>query len=128
MDSTPTRVVHLRKEPYDVYIGRAVGRARLKTSIWGNSFRIGRDGTREEVIAKYRDYILSRPDLMARLPELKGKTLGCWCKPLPCHGDVLAELAEMPTLEEMLDRLSHRPPAEIDEPIEDIIRAARGPI
>ena len=71
-----------------------MGRARLKASIWGNPFRIGRDGTREEVIAKYRDYILNRPDLMARLPELKGKTLGCWCKPLPCHGEVLAELAD----------------------------------
>jgi hypothetical protein len=66
----------------------------MKGSIWGNPFRIGKDGTREEVIAKYRDYVLSRPDLVAQLPELKGKVLGCWCKPLQCHGEVLAELAD----------------------------------
>ena len=59
---------------------------------WGNPYRIGRDGTREEVIAKYRAYIRSRPDLMAALPELRGKRLLCHCAPLPCHGDVLADL------------------------------------
>lgn len=26
------------------------------------------------------------------LDELKGKTLGCWCKPECCHGDVLINL------------------------------------
>jgi len=59
---------------------------------WGNPFRIGRDGTREEVIAKYRAYVVSRSDLMAALPELRGKRLLCHCAPLPCHGDVLADL------------------------------------
>lgn len=61
---------------------------------WGNPFRIGPDGTRAEVLAKYREYILHRPDLMAALPELKGKVLACWCAPLPCHGHILAELAD----------------------------------
>jgi hypothetical protein len=42
----------------------------------------------------YREYIKTRPDLLNRLDELKGKTLGCWCRPLPCHGDVLVELIE----------------------------------
>lgn len=60
---------------------------------WGNPFKIGIDGTRDEVIAKYREYILGRPDLLADLPELKGKALACWCAPKACHGDVLAELA-----------------------------------
>jgi hypothetical protein len=79
-----TRVVHCKKEPYDVYIGRP--------SKWGNPFKIGKDGTREEVIEKYREYILSKPELLKDLSELKGKILGCWCKPKACHGDVLVEL------------------------------------
>lgn len=81
-----TRVVHCKREPYDVYIGRP--------SKWGNPFVIGTDGTREQVIAKYRRWLESQPQLLAALPELKGKTLGCWCAPDACHGDVLAELAD----------------------------------
>lgn len=81
-----TRVVHFKREPYDVYIGRP--------SIWGNPFSIGKDGTRTEVIEKYRAYILSNPALLKQLSELRGKTLGCWCKPHACHGDVLVELLE----------------------------------
>jgi hypothetical protein len=80
-----TRVVHCKREAYDVYIGRP--------SKWGNPFTIGKDGTREQVIAKYREWLKSQPALMAALPELRGKILGCWCAPHPCHGDVLAELA-----------------------------------
>jgi hypothetical protein len=70
-----------------VYIGRP--------SKWGNPFSIGKDGTRDEVIAKYLEYVLNNDELMAELPELKGKRLGCWCAPLACHGDILAELAEI---------------------------------
>lgn len=82
-----TLVVHCRntKYPY-IYIGRP--------SKWGNPFRIGRDGSRKEVIKKYHAWILNQPDLLASLPELKGKVLGCYCAPFPCHGDVLAELAD----------------------------------
>jgi len=80
------KVVHCKKEPYDVYIGRR--------SKWGNPFEIGKDGTREQVIDKYREYILNKPELLADLHELDGKILGCWCKPSPCHGDVLVELVE----------------------------------
>jgi len=69
-----------------VYIGRG--------SIWGNAFRIGQDGTREEVIAKYREWIATQPHLMWQLPSLRDKVLGCYCAPLACHGNVLAELAE----------------------------------
>lgn len=79
-----TRVVHCKRERYDVLIGRP--------SKWGNPFQIGKDGTREEVIAKYREWIQGQPELLAALPELQGKTLGCWCAPKPCHGDVLVEL------------------------------------
>lgn len=80
------KVVHCKKEPFDIYIGRG--------SKWGNPFKIGKDGTREQVIEKYKFMILMNDDLLNSLHELKGKTLGCWCKPKPCHGDVLKELAE----------------------------------
>jgi hypothetical protein len=78
-----TRVVNRHKEPYDVYIGRP--------TIYGNPFHIGTDGTREEVVAKYKEYAKQRLDDKA-LQFLVGKTLGCSCKPKPCHGDVLIEL------------------------------------
>ncbi len=79
------KVVHCKKEPYDVYVGRP--------SKWGNPYIIGRDGSREEVVRKYRDYIVGNERLLESLPELKGKCLACWCAPLPCHGDILMELA-----------------------------------
>lgn len=86
-------VVHFKKAEYDVYIGRAVPRSGLKASTWANPFVIGRDGTREEVITKFRAWIMSNTELIRRLPELNGKVLGCWCAPEACHGDVLSELA-----------------------------------
>jgi hypothetical protein len=77
-------VVHCRQEPFEVYIGRP--------SKWGNPFVIGKHGTRAEVIAKYEAWLRKTPDLLAALPDLHGKVLGCWCAPLPCHGDVLLKL------------------------------------
>lgn len=58
--------------------------------MWGNPFVMGRDGDRAEVIRKYEQHLLSSPALMARLGELKGKTLACFCAPRQCHGHVLA--------------------------------------
>lgn len=83
------KVVHCKKAKHDVYIGRG--------GIWGNPFMEGRDGSRAEVIEKYRAYLLANPMLMSKLPSLKGKVLGCWCSPKPCHGDVLVELANQLT-------------------------------
>lgn len=85
-----TSVVHQTNRAFDVYIGRP--------SKWGNPFTIGKDGTRAEVIQKYREWILTQPELLSQLGELKGKVLGCWCSPLPCHGDVLVELVEQDRL------------------------------
>lgn len=83
-----TRVVHCKRAPYDVYIGRGRG------SRWGNPFVIGRGGDRAEVIEKYERWLLTQPELLVALPQLRGRTLGCWCAPRPCHGDVLARLAD----------------------------------
>jgi hypothetical protein len=85
-----TRVVHCQREPYDVYIGRP--------GPLGNPFEIGRDGTRRQVIAAYGRYLASRPDLLAMLPALRGRVLGCWCAPRSCHGHVLARRADAAAL------------------------------
>ena len=80
-----TRVVHCKREAFDLYIGRP--------GKWGNPFVIGRDGTRDEVVAKYRAWVVRQPALMAALPELRGKHLVCWCAPQRCHAEVLIDLA-----------------------------------
>lgn len=80
------RVVNVRKEKCDVYIGRG--------SIWGNPYKIGKDGSREDVIAAYESYFRGKPALLALLPSLDGKRLGCYCKPSACHGDVLLKIRE----------------------------------
>jgi hypothetical protein len=60
----------------------------------GNPFVIGRDGDRATVIARYRDYLRRSPALLARLDDLRGKALGCWCAPEACHADALIEELE----------------------------------
>jgi hypothetical protein len=87
-------VVHCKRSEYDVYIGRGKCPRTGHYYGWGNRFEIGRDGTRAEVIAKYRTWIYTQPKLLeAARRTLKGKVLGCWCAPLDCHGGVLAEIA-----------------------------------
>ncbi len=81
--------IHAGKR-YDVYVGR---QGHGKDGRWGNPYLLGRDGSRETVIGLYRKYLLANPALLRQLPVLKGKVLGCFCAPLPCHADVLAELA-----------------------------------
>ena len=66
-----------------------------RKSPWGNPFEIPDDGDRNTVITKYADhYLPHKPTLRAKLEDLRGKVLGCWCAPLPCHGDVLKFEAE----------------------------------
>ena len=83
---------------YDVYIGRG--------SRWGNPFMIGRDGTRKDVVEKHKEwlhlYIQHKKRILKygydnrwvieHLDRLKGKTLGCYCWPLSCHGNTLIDL------------------------------------
>jgi hypothetical protein len=92
--SAPPRVLNYHRDRLPagaVYIGRKW--RHMPASKWGNRFVIGRDGTRAEVIAKYRVWICDQPDLVAALLELRGRNLVCFCAPEPCHGDVLLELA-----------------------------------
>lgn len=85
-------VVNVHLSRYDIYVGRG--------SPWGNPFTHKpladtqaqfQVSSRAEAVAKYEDWLLAQPKLMARLHELRGKVLGCWCYPLrPCHAEILA--------------------------------------
>jgi len=102
---SPTTVVNLKGHKDDpdiadvIYVGRAMNRGgwHLAQSPFASPFSPGRDGSREEVVAKYRTYLLDRPDLLAMLPDLRGHRLGCWCVPEICHATVVAELADAAT-------------------------------
>lgn len=65
----------------EIYIGRP--------SRWGNPYVIGKDGTREEVVGKYHQWLQQQPELLADLPSLTGKRLLCWCHPEVCHGHMI---------------------------------------
>ena len=90
------KIVHCRKDEYDILIDR--------TTKWGNPFS-HKDSTlakykvasRKEAISNYREWITKGDGkhLLNDLHELKGKTLGCWCKPKSCHGDILSELVKI---------------------------------
>ena len=90
-----TRVVNIRREPYDVYIGRGRG------SILGNPYRITQDCDRECALQRFRVYFARRlkddPGFKAAVEGLRGKFLGCFCAPaagfkgrLLCHGQIIA--------------------------------------
>jgi len=81
------RVVHCKREPFDVYVGRP--------SKWGNPFPLKREEDRDAVLVKYRRWLATQPALIASLHELRGKVLGCWCAPRRCHADVLLRLANL---------------------------------
>lgn len=93
MSLTPF-VVHCQRDLYDVYVGRP--------SIWGNPhpvspkycYRCDAEHSRESAILLFEEDVRSNPSLVAAVKsKLKGKVLGCWCAPNPCHGDVLAKIA-----------------------------------
>jgi len=86
-----TTIVNMRDtNAYDYRIDR-------KTE-FGNPYKIGLDGTRQDCIDQYRRMFLYRvrfnPQFRRKILAMKGKRLGCWCKPLPCHGDVIVEFLE----------------------------------
>lgn len=102
------KVVHCKREKYDVYIGRgATTPGGGDESKWGNPFSFKQESLakfivpKDEVLTRYTDWVKQQPELMASLYELRGKVLGCWCKPAKgfngkvlCHGQILAALAE----------------------------------
>ncbi|MDE1766583.1 MAG: DUF4326 domain-containing protein [Thaumarchaeota archaeon] len=87
------RVVHCKKEPYTHYIGRPSLLGNPFTHVKYSSIVEKNCETREESINKFEDYAkMNRRilDAIYKLPE--DAILGCWCKPLACHGDVIIKL------------------------------------
>ena len=84
-----TTVVNLKYDEYDVYIGRG--------SILGNPFTVKQYG-RKKAIQKYKEYLLAKINSneisKEYLRSLKDKKLGCYCKPLDCHGDIIKEVVD----------------------------------
>jgi hypothetical protein len=90
------KVVHCKRDPFDVLIDRSTK--------WGNPFS-HKEGTkatrvvesRAEAIRQYRRWLWIEVGdgriTVEDLASLHGKTLGCWCKPDLCHGDVLVSAA-----------------------------------
>ena len=68
-----------------IYVGRP--------TTWGNPFKHPDDGTRNEVVKKYRAYISKKFSIASIRDVLAGKDLACWRAPLTCHADILLELA-----------------------------------
>ena len=98
-----TTVINIRDAPRGwrmdsryVYIGRTprIG----KSTFWGNPYIIGKDGTREEVLAKFRNkpHLTLSSFFFRRFVkhDLKDKILICHCKPEDCHGDIYVEWAD----------------------------------
>lgn len=78
-----------RESEYDVYVGRGTP--------WGNPFHVGtQDGQfdRKDAIEKFKEHfeknMLSNESIYRGMLGLRGKKIACHCKPLACHGDVIA--------------------------------------
>ena len=85
-----------------IYIGRG--------SNWGNPFRIGPDGNRAAVIAKYEGWLRDQHHLLRALDELRDHDLVCFCAPLACHGDLLAVAGQrIPRRQDRVVARPHRP-------------------
>jgi hypothetical protein len=76
-----------------VYVGHSGTRHAWPESDFANPFHREARLDREGVVARYRDWLTGEPELLERIAagELRGRALGCWCAPLPCHADVLLE-------------------------------------
>ena len=82
------------KKEENVYVGRASKKVPSTTSDkWGNPHIITHNNPRQKVVESYRQHIFQTENLHQSLGELKGKVLGCWCSPNPCHAEILHQLA-----------------------------------
>jgi len=99
-DKLKTRLINRRTgDSYTIYIGRKHGHRH-----YGNPFVIGVDGSRDEVVKKCDSWLkgiayteiepVRRSWILRNLDQLEGEVLGCWCTPLPCHGDIYIQLLE----------------------------------
>ena len=104
-------VVNLHDNKCKVYIGRPDAAPKGKSTSgghpkwgWGNPFSMGGGASRGSVIRQYTDWLMApeRAEMRAEARrDLHGKTLGCFCTPLQCHGFVLAMVANSKSDEEL---------------------------
>jgi len=94
------RVVHFKKDDYDIYIGR-LPYGKYNKWAYPKELRatFPEDADRSEIVQAFEQHLLSKPELMKDLHELKYKTLGCWCKNKggggkSCHGDILKKYVD----------------------------------
>lgn len=82
-----------------IYIGRDMPKAGLVGAGWGNPYTLKKDTEENRVVAVmlYREYAIRNTEIRKQVATLRGKTLVCWCAPERCHGDALAELADLCT-------------------------------
>jgi hypothetical protein len=95
------KIVNLRYEKYDIYIGRENKTYNLLESKWHNPFKLS-ECSLEESIKLYENHV-RETDLYNQLDELEGLMLACWCKPKICHGDILIKLFHEKRLNSMLE-------------------------
>ena len=99
-----TRVVNIHRESCDINI--------MRGTIYGNPYRIGPDGTQEEVVEKFRKYFEKRIHddvvFLQAVGELKGKKIGCCHDSKPCHGDVYVEFCDENLVDEYLEGILNR--------------------
>ena len=91
-----TRVINRRhSEKEDIYIGRGsylgLGNpfTHLPLGATQAKFQVQ---TRQESIQKFEDWVFDQPKILAQIWKMQGKKLGCYCHPLPCHGQVYVYL------------------------------------
>jgi len=135
----------------DVAIARQQRRLVRVTrpSVWSNPYATKADArfvrpenivaTREEALAKYREHLARHPEIVERAKrELRGKILGCWCLPQPCHAQILAEIVNKahpgdaarpvprlpPSPEELLQKARENSPTTLIAPVPDAVVAA----
>ena len=108
VSNVETIVVNLNTDEYDVYIGRGI---KKRTNMLTEGIKPGEEGwlgnphpigycqicstthTREECIEKFKEDFYKKleedSEFRKAVLALKGKRLGCYCKPKACHGDVI---------------------------------------
>lgn len=102
-----TKIVNIKKEKYDVYIGRSNDPTK---GYFGNPFSLSYfNYNRKQCLTWYAHYFLGRMLIdeyfRKKVEDLKDKTLGCFCKPLLCHGDIIATYLDTNNYKEKLEKI-----------------------
>ena len=88
------RVVHCKREPFTVYIGRP--HRSIPQEQWGpfgNPIFMKREEDRQDVLERFEIHARQNCELLDAIEKLSIKdVLGCWCAPRPCHGDIIIKL------------------------------------